>query len=179
MTSTCLSSAVSTRGVLLERVILFFQGCLGLVYTVYIDSLSFPLEGLVANLFTFQVPVAGGSQVSTDRGGVLQDASHVFLTNAHKTFGEVSLQPYLFFFLHFKLWHNDCLTRWSARPSCVCFSNDLCLLLSQCGDGARDCCPVTGGNFLMHSPHFFPIMLLGANTFFFFSFFEKKSAKDL
>ncbi|XP_068197560.1 myotubularin-related protein 13 isoform X2 [Antennarius striatus] len=39
-----------------------FRGCLGLVYTVYIDSLSFPLEGLVANLFTFQVPVAGGSQ---------------------------------------------------------------------------------------------------------------------
>uniref|UniRef100_A0A8C6SZL9 SET binding factor 2 n=1 Tax=Neogobius melanostomus TaxID=47308 RepID=A0A8C6SZL9_9GOBI len=37
-------------------------GCLGLIYTVYIDSLNFPLEGLVANLFTFQVPVAGGSQ---------------------------------------------------------------------------------------------------------------------
>uniref|UniRef100_A0A7N9AVN0 SET binding factor 2 n=1 Tax=Mastacembelus armatus TaxID=205130 RepID=A0A7N9AVN0_9TELE len=39
-----------------------FRGCLGLIYTVYIDSLSFPLDGLVANLFTFQVPVAGGSQ---------------------------------------------------------------------------------------------------------------------
>ncbi|XP_034535534.1 myotubularin-related protein 13 isoform X2 [Notolabrus celidotus] len=39
-----------------------FRGCLGLIYTVYIDSLSFPLEGLVANLFTFQVPIAGGSQ---------------------------------------------------------------------------------------------------------------------
>uniref|UniRef100_A0A3Q3XA42 Uncharacterized protein n=1 Tax=Mola mola TaxID=94237 RepID=A0A3Q3XA42_MOLML len=39
-----------------------FRGCLGLVYTVHIDSLSFPLESLVANLFTFQVPVAGGSQ---------------------------------------------------------------------------------------------------------------------
>ncbi|KAE8297021.1 Myotubularin-related protein 13 SET-binding factor 2 [Larimichthys crocea] len=39
-----------------------FRGCLGLVYTVYIDSLNFPLEGLVANLFTFQVPIAGGSQ---------------------------------------------------------------------------------------------------------------------
>ncbi|RXN31812.1 myotubularin-related 13 isoform X2 [Labeo rohita] len=38
------------------------QGCLGLIYTVYIDSLSFPLEGLVANLFTCLVPVAGGSQ---------------------------------------------------------------------------------------------------------------------
>ncbi|XP_024150980.1 myotubularin-related protein 13 isoform X2 [Oryzias melastigma] len=39
-----------------------FRGCLGLIYTVYIDSMSFPLEGLVSNLFTFQVPVAGGSQ---------------------------------------------------------------------------------------------------------------------
>uniref|UniRef100_A0A8C6LER1 SET binding factor 2 n=1 Tax=Nothobranchius furzeri TaxID=105023 RepID=A0A8C6LER1_NOTFU len=37
-------------------------GCLGLIYTVHIDSLSFPLDGLVANLFTFLVPVAGGSQ---------------------------------------------------------------------------------------------------------------------
>uniref|UniRef100_A0A7N8Y8H6 SET binding factor 2 n=1 Tax=Mastacembelus armatus TaxID=205130 RepID=A0A7N8Y8H6_9TELE len=43
-----------------------FRGCLGLIYTVYIDSLSFPLDGLVANLFTFQVPVAGGSQVSQE-----------------------------------------------------------------------------------------------------------------
>ncbi|XP_033967065.1 myotubularin-related protein 13 isoform X4 [Pseudochaenichthys georgianus] len=39
-----------------------FRGCLGLIYTVHIDNLSFPLEGLVSNLFTFQVPVAGGSQ---------------------------------------------------------------------------------------------------------------------
>uniref|UniRef100_A0A674P1Y8 SET binding factor 2 n=1 Tax=Takifugu rubripes TaxID=31033 RepID=A0A674P1Y8_TAKRU len=39
-----------------------FRGCLGLIYAVYIDNLPFPLEGLVANLFTFQVPVIGGSQ---------------------------------------------------------------------------------------------------------------------
>ncbi|KAJ8249276.1 hypothetical protein GJAV_G00233080 [Gymnothorax javanicus] len=39
-----------------------FRGCLGLLYTVYIDSLSFPLEGLVAGLFTCLVPLAGGSQ---------------------------------------------------------------------------------------------------------------------
>uniref|UniRef100_A0A3P8YI32 SET binding factor 2 n=1 Tax=Esox lucius TaxID=8010 RepID=A0A3P8YI32_ESOLU len=39
-----------------------FRGCLGLIYTVYIDSLPFPLEGLVANLFTCLVPIAGGSQ---------------------------------------------------------------------------------------------------------------------
>uniref|UniRef100_A0A8C2GGM1 SET binding factor 2 n=1 Tax=Cyprinus carpio TaxID=7962 RepID=A0A8C2GGM1_CYPCA len=40
-----------------------FRGCLGLIYTVYIDSLSFPLEGLVANLFTCLVPLGGGSQL--------------------------------------------------------------------------------------------------------------------
>ncbi|XP_016319916.1 myotubularin-related protein 13-like, partial [Sinocyclocheilus anshuiensis] len=39
-----------------------FRGCLGLIYTVYIDSLSVPMEGLVANLFTCLIPVAGGSQ---------------------------------------------------------------------------------------------------------------------
>uniref|UniRef100_A0A673CVT2 SET binding factor 2 n=1 Tax=Sphaeramia orbicularis TaxID=375764 RepID=A0A673CVT2_9TELE len=45
-----------------------FRGCLGLIYTVHIDSLSFPLEGLVANLFTFLVPIAGGSQVREEFG---------------------------------------------------------------------------------------------------------------
>ncbi|XP_046897226.1 LOW QUALITY PROTEIN: myotubularin-related protein 13 [Hypomesus transpacificus] len=39
-----------------------FRGCLGLIYTVYVDSLTFPLEGLVGALFTCLVPVAGGSQ---------------------------------------------------------------------------------------------------------------------
>ncbi|XP_028811744.1 myotubularin-related protein 13 isoform X3 [Denticeps clupeoides] len=39
-----------------------FRGCLGLIYTVYIDSLNYPLEGLVANLLSCLVPVAGGSQ---------------------------------------------------------------------------------------------------------------------
>ncbi|KAL6468968.1 hypothetical protein MHYP_G00224920 [Metynnis hypsauchen] len=39
-----------------------FRGCLGLIYTVYVDTLNFPLEGLVANLLTCTVPVAGGSQ---------------------------------------------------------------------------------------------------------------------
>uniref|UniRef100_A0A8C7UE27 SET binding factor 2 n=1 Tax=Oncorhynchus mykiss TaxID=8022 RepID=A0A8C7UE27_ONCMY len=42
-----------------------FRGCLGLIYTVYVDSLPFPLEGLVSNLFTCMVPVAGGSQVNS------------------------------------------------------------------------------------------------------------------
>ncbi|KAJ8247545.1 hypothetical protein GJAV_G00247580 [Gymnothorax javanicus] len=39
-----------------------FRGSLGLIYTVYIDSLSFPLETLVANLLTCLVPLSGGSQ---------------------------------------------------------------------------------------------------------------------
>ncbi|XP_053369013.1 myotubularin-related protein 13 isoform X1 [Clarias gariepinus] len=39
-----------------------FRGCLGLIYTVYIDTLNFPLESLVANLLTCTVPIAGGSQ---------------------------------------------------------------------------------------------------------------------
>uniref|UniRef100_A0A8D3BJ54 SET binding factor 2 n=1 Tax=Scophthalmus maximus TaxID=52904 RepID=A0A8D3BJ54_SCOMX len=50
-----------------------FRGCLGLIYTVYIDSLNFPLEGLVANLFTFQVPVAGGSQVTKHVAALMTD----------------------------------------------------------------------------------------------------------
>ena len=44
-------------------VCVLLQGCLGLIYTVYVDSLTFPLEGLVGALFTCLVPVAGGSQV--------------------------------------------------------------------------------------------------------------------
>uniref|UniRef100_A0A3B3QJM1 SET binding factor 2 n=1 Tax=Paramormyrops kingsleyae TaxID=1676925 RepID=A0A3B3QJM1_9TELE len=39
-----------------------FRGCLGLLYTVYIDSLSPPLEALVASLLTCLVPLAAGSQ---------------------------------------------------------------------------------------------------------------------
>ncbi|KAG7327197.1 hypothetical protein KOW79_008803 [Hemibagrus wyckioides] len=39
-----------------------FRGCLGLIYTVYIDSLNFSMESLVVNLLTCTVPTAGGSQ---------------------------------------------------------------------------------------------------------------------
>ncbi|XP_048828424.1 myotubularin-related protein 13-like [Brienomyrus brachyistius] len=39
-----------------------FRGCLGLLYTVYIDSLGPPLEALVASLLTCLVPLAAGSQ---------------------------------------------------------------------------------------------------------------------
>jgi len=44
---------------------------------VHIDSLSFPLEGLVANLFIFQVPVAGGSQVSNTWTLLKEKAAHI------------------------------------------------------------------------------------------------------
>ncbi|OCT83658.1 hypothetical protein XELAEV_18021799mg [Xenopus laevis] len=39
-----------------------FRACLGLIYTVYIDSLNVSLENLVSNLVTCIVPCAGGSQ---------------------------------------------------------------------------------------------------------------------
>ncbi|XP_076796950.1 myotubularin-related protein 13 isoform X4 [Arvicanthis niloticus] len=39
-----------------------FRACLGLIYTVYVDSLSVSLESLIANLCACLVPAAGGSQ---------------------------------------------------------------------------------------------------------------------
>ncbi|XP_037584367.1 myotubularin-related protein 13 [Cebus imitator] len=39
-----------------------FRACLGLIYTVYVDSLNVSLESLVANLCACLVPAAGGSQ---------------------------------------------------------------------------------------------------------------------
>ncbi|KAM4617608.1 myotubularin-related protein 13 isoform 2-T2 [Discoglossus pictus] len=39
-----------------------FRACLGLIYTVYVDSLNVSLENLIANLLTCIVPSAGGSQ---------------------------------------------------------------------------------------------------------------------
>ncbi|XP_053304996.1 myotubularin-related protein 13 [Spea bombifrons] len=39
-----------------------FRACLGLIYTVYVDSLNVPLENLIANLLACIVPSAGGSQ---------------------------------------------------------------------------------------------------------------------
>ncbi|XP_052569045.1 myotubularin-related protein 13 isoform X2 [Peromyscus californicus insignis] len=38
------------------------RACLGLIYTVYVDSLSVSLESLIANLCACLVPAAGGSQ---------------------------------------------------------------------------------------------------------------------
>uniref|UniRef100_A0A8C7KC34 SET binding factor 1 n=1 Tax=Oncorhynchus kisutch TaxID=8019 RepID=A0A8C7KC34_ONCKI len=42
-----------------------FRNCLGLIYTVHVDSLSVPLETVIGNLLTCVIPVAGGSQVNT------------------------------------------------------------------------------------------------------------------
>ncbi|KAM4846605.1 myotubularin-related protein 13 isoform 3-T3 [Thomomys bottae] len=39
-----------------------FRACLGLIYTVYVDSLNVSLESLVANLCACLVPASGGSQ---------------------------------------------------------------------------------------------------------------------
>lgn len=41
-----------------------FQACLGLIYTVYVDTLNVSLESLIANLCACLVPAAGGSQVN-------------------------------------------------------------------------------------------------------------------
>uniref|UniRef100_A0A3Q3NKB0 SET binding factor 1 n=1 Tax=Labrus bergylta TaxID=56723 RepID=A0A3Q3NKB0_9LABR len=41
-----------------------FRNCLGLIYTVHVDSLSVPLETVVGNLLTCIIPIAGGSQIN-------------------------------------------------------------------------------------------------------------------
>lgn len=41
-----------------------FQNCLGLIYTVYIDSIDVPIETVVGNILAhIQVPPPGGPQV--------------------------------------------------------------------------------------------------------------------
>ncbi|KAK2858733.1 hypothetical protein Q5P01_003353 [Channa striata] len=39
-----------------------FRNCLGLIYTIYVDGLSSPLETVIGNLLTCVIPIAGGSQ---------------------------------------------------------------------------------------------------------------------
>ncbi|XP_056131737.1 myotubularin-related protein 5 isoform X2 [Lampris incognitus] len=39
-----------------------FRNCLGLIYTVHVDSLTVPLETVIGNLLTCVIPIAGGSQ---------------------------------------------------------------------------------------------------------------------
>ncbi|KAJ8006976.1 hypothetical protein DPEC_G00112780 [Dallia pectoralis] len=41
-----------------------FRNCLGLIYTVHVDSLSVPLETVIGNLLTCVIPTAGGSQIN-------------------------------------------------------------------------------------------------------------------
>ncbi|XP_071357991.1 myotubularin-related protein 5 isoform X3 [Trachinotus anak] len=40
-----------------------FRNCLGLIYTIHVDSLSTPLETVIGNLLTCVIPIAGGSQI--------------------------------------------------------------------------------------------------------------------
>uniref|UniRef100_A0AAR2KMV8 SET binding factor 1 n=1 Tax=Pygocentrus nattereri TaxID=42514 RepID=A0AAR2KMV8_PYGNA len=41
-----------------------FRNCLGLIYTVHVDSLNVPLETVIGNLLTCVIPIAGGSQIN-------------------------------------------------------------------------------------------------------------------
>ncbi|XP_035530053.1 myotubularin-related protein 5 isoform X1 [Morone saxatilis] len=41
-----------------------FRNCLGLIYTVHVDSLPVPLETVIGNLLTCVIPIAGGSQIN-------------------------------------------------------------------------------------------------------------------
>ncbi|XP_069764357.1 myotubularin-related protein 5 isoform X7 [Narcine bancroftii] len=45
-----------------------FRNCLGLIYTIYIDCLDFPLEKVIGNLLTCIVPITGGSQRTISLG---------------------------------------------------------------------------------------------------------------
>ncbi|XP_072574183.1 myotubularin-related protein 13-like isoform X3 [Paramormyrops kingsleyae] len=79
--------------ILVSRVDLpdIFRGCLGLIYTVYIDSLSFPLESLVANLLTCIVPLAAGSQLFSLGAGDRQVIQIPLNRNLPVTFKSVAL----------------------------------------------------------------------------------------
>ncbi|XP_061571193.1 LOW QUALITY PROTEIN: myotubularin-related protein 5 [Cololabis saira] len=39
-----------------------FRNCLGMIYTIHLDSFSVPLETVIGNLLTCLIPIAGGSQ---------------------------------------------------------------------------------------------------------------------
>ncbi|XP_066524076.1 myotubularin-related protein 5 isoform X2 [Hoplias malabaricus] len=41
-----------------------FRNCLGLIYTVHVDSHHVPLETVIGNLLTCIIPIAGGSQIN-------------------------------------------------------------------------------------------------------------------
>ncbi|KAF7655855.1 hypothetical protein LDENG_00049320 [Lucifuga dentata] len=41
-----------------------FRNCLGLIYTIHVDSLTVPLETVIGNLLTCIIPIAGGSQIN-------------------------------------------------------------------------------------------------------------------
>uniref|UniRef100_UPI00398E4CC3 myotubularin-related protein 5 isoform X3 n=1 Tax=Pristiophorus japonicus TaxID=55135 RepID=UPI00398E4CC3 len=45
-----------------------FRNCLGLIYTIYVDCLNFPLETVIGNLLTCIIPITGGSQRTISLG---------------------------------------------------------------------------------------------------------------
>ncbi|XP_069764351.1 myotubularin-related protein 5 isoform X2 [Narcine bancroftii] len=52
-----------------------FRNCLGLIYTIYIDCLDFPLEKVIGNLLTCIVPITGGSQMDDENEEALRTIS--------------------------------------------------------------------------------------------------------
>lgn len=68
-----------------------FRNCLGLIYTVHVDSLSAPLETVIGNLLTCVIPIAGGSQVTAD---CFASVKHPTAKNHESS---LSCRPKLFF----------------------------------------------------------------------------------
>ncbi|XP_028357028.1 myotubularin-related protein 13 isoform X4 [Physeter macrocephalus] len=83
-----------------------FRACLGLIYTVYVDSLNVSLESLIANLCACLVPAAGGSQKLFSLGAgdrqliqtPLHDSLPVTGTSAALLFQQLGIQNVLSLF---------------------------------------------------------------------------------
>uniref|UniRef100_A0A674IAP9 SET binding factor 2 n=1 Tax=Terrapene triunguis TaxID=2587831 RepID=A0A674IAP9_9SAUR len=82
-----------------------FRACLGLIYTVHVDSLNVSLESLIANLCSCLVPAAGGSQHSVESAGdrqliqtPLHDSLPVTSTSVALLFQQLGIQNVLSLF---------------------------------------------------------------------------------
>ncbi|XP_073664705.1 myotubularin-related protein 13 isoform X4 [Tursiops truncatus] len=83
-----------------------FRACLGLIYTVYVDTLNVSLESLIANLCACLVPAAGGSQKLFSLGAgdrqliqtPLHDSLPVTGTSAALLFQQLGIQNVLSLF---------------------------------------------------------------------------------
>ncbi|XP_068412713.1 myotubularin-related protein 13 isoform X3 [Eschrichtius robustus] len=83
-----------------------FRACLGLIYTVYVDSLNVSLESLIANLCACLVPATGGSQKLFSLGAgdrqliqtPLHDSLPVTGTSAALLFQQLGIQNVLSLF---------------------------------------------------------------------------------